>query len=151
MYTVFTNNNGAIEFFKQRPELDCTVKWVGAPAMEVLKTARGLVQQGAALASNPLVGIDVPAQKATPRLTNNPASLLMRRSVIVNPYLTVITTTQPGGTVDFKSLKKMNEAVTAYKKNAKLRFIAHNDDTIAHFQAVDLREMLQALSVLYQS
>jgi hypothetical protein len=51
-------------------------------------------------------------------------------------------------TVDFHSLKRLDEALSLYKKNAKLRFIAHSDDSIQHFQAVDLKIMLHTLSLL---
>ena len=150
MYTIFTNNNAVADFFKQKSEFQCTVKWVGAPAIEVLKTARVLVRQGAALASNPLVGIHVPIKQATTKVGQPPRlSVAREKSNIINPYLTIIAT-QPQDAVDFQSLKALDQALNTYKKNAKLRFIAHSDDAIAHFQTLDLQSMLHALCILYQ-
>jgi len=145
MHTVFTNNNAVADFFKQNKDFDCTVKWVAAPAMDVLGAARILIRQGALLASNPLVGVNLPMKQAVPRNTLLPGK---QSSAIFNPYLTVITSA-PGEAVDFQSLKKVDEAIGVYKKNAKLRFVAHNDDAIAHFQMVDVRSMLQALSAIF--
>lgn len=149
MYTVFTNNNAVAEFFKQKKELPCTVRWVSAPAMEVLSAARVLVRQGAVLASNPMVGVNLPA-KPTPQKSSRPALFPTKNApAIFNPYLTIITS-QPAEILDFQSLKQVDEALTVYKKNAKLRFIAHSDDAIAHFQMVDMRCFLQALSDLFK-
>ncbi|MCL2202385.1 MAG: hypothetical protein FWB88_00380 [Defluviitaleaceae bacterium] len=143
MYTVFTNNNAVAEFFKQKPELNCTVKWVNAPAMEVLVAARVNIRKGAALISNPLVGINLPVVQAPGRNLRSPAP----KQTIVNPYLTVLTT-MPNDTVDFQSVKQVDEALSLYKKNAKLRFVAHSDDAVQHFQMVDIKCMLQRLSEL---
>ncbi|MCL2363165.1 MAG: hypothetical protein FWC71_00705 [Defluviitaleaceae bacterium] len=148
MHTIFTNNSSVADFFKQKKEFDCTVKWVAAPAMDVLSAARLLIRQGAALASNPLVGVNLPTKQATPRNTRPPLFPTQQSSAIFNPYLTIITSA-PGEAVDFQSLKKIDEAITVYKKNAKLRFAAHTDDAIAHFQMIDMRCMLQSLSVIF--
>jgi hypothetical protein len=146
-YTVFTNNAAVVEFFKQKKELPCTVKWISAPAMEVLNAVRTLVRQGAILASNPMAGVNLPAKQA-PIKKGRPA-LFPEKSApaVFNPYLTVITS-PPAETLDFQSLKSIDEALVIYKKNAKLRFIAHSDDAIAHFQMIDMRGFLQALMVL---
>jgi hypothetical protein len=145
MYTAFTNNNVVAEFFKEKPEIGCTVKWVSAPAMEVLTAARVAIRQGALLVSNPLVGINLPVVQAHGKGVRalSPAS----KSAVVNPYLTLLTT-EPDSTVDFRSLKRVDEALTLYKKNARLRFVAHSDEAVQHFQMIDLKCMLMALSEL---
>ncbi|MCL2605414.1 MAG: hypothetical protein FWD90_13145 [Defluviitaleaceae bacterium] len=146
MLTVFTNNNVAADFFKVKKELDCTVKWVSAPAMDVLTAARVAVRKGSVLVSNPMIGVNVPAVQA-PGKPRFPSQANKVNPTIINPYLTLLTT-EPLDTVDFQSLKRLDEALSMYKNNAKLRFIAHSDDSIQHFQAIDLKYMLQTLSML---
>ncbi|MCL2500215.1 MAG: hypothetical protein FWE90_07750 [Defluviitaleaceae bacterium] len=146
MLTVFTNNNVVADFFKIKKELDCTVKWVNATAMDVVTAARVAVRKGAVLVSNPMIGIDVPAVQA-PGRPRFPSHASKENPTIFNPYLTLLTT-NPNDTVDFQSLKRLDEALSLYKKNAKLRFIAHSDDSIQHFQAIDLKCLLQTLSLL---
>jgi hypothetical protein len=148
MLTVFTNNNVTADFFKLKKELECTVKWINAPAMDVLVAARVAIRKGAILASNPMIGVSVPAVQA-PGKPRFPSQTNKVNPTIFNPYLTVLTT-EPGDTVDFQSLKRLDEALSLYKKNAKLRFVAHSDDSIQHFQAIDLRCMLQTLSLLFK-
>jgi hypothetical protein len=147
MYTVFTNNNVVAEFFKQKDDLGCTVKWVTAPAMDVLTAARVAIRKGAVLVSNPMMGMDIPAVHAPvkPRFPSPTAA--KPNPTILNPYLSLIVT-EPEEAVDFQSVKRVDEALSLYKKNAKLRFIAHSDDSIQHFQMIDLKCMLQALSIL---
>ncbi|MCL2187173.1 MAG: hypothetical protein FWC16_02765 [Defluviitaleaceae bacterium] len=144
MYTVYTNNNAVAEFFKQKPELGCTVKWVSAPAMEVLSAARANIRKGAVLVTNPLIGINLPAVQAQGKSLR---TVPIQKQGVVNPYLTVLTTS-PNDTVDFQSVKRIDEALSLYKKNAKLRFISHSDDTVQHFQMYDLRCMMQMLQEL---
>jgi len=149
MYTIHTNNNMVADFFKQRKELACTVKWVGAPAMEVLNTARTAIKQGAVLVSNPKIGVNLPTKQATPK--NGRPALFPTKAAppVFNPYLSVITAPPgEGEAIDFQSMKSIDEALAVYKKNAKLRFIAHNDDAIAHFQMVDVHGMMQALTTV---
>jgi hypothetical protein len=147
MYTVLTNNNVVAEFFKQKKELGCAVKWVSAPAMDVLTAARAAVRQGAVLVSNPMAGVNMPAVRAPDnarRLSTVP------RPAIFNPYLTLLVT-GTGETVDFQSLKGLNEALALYKKNARLRFIAHDDNAIQHFQMVDFQIALKTVSELLKT
>jgi hypothetical protein len=142
-YTIYTNNNVVAEFFGPKKELNCTIKWVAAPAIDVLTAARVLIRQGAVLMSNPLVGISSPPTSPTRvRSLISPS-----KQVIVNPYLSVLTS-EPFDTVNFHSIKGIDSALTAYKKNAKLRFIAHNDDAVKHFQLIDLRSIVQTLSAV---
>ena len=116
--------------------------------MDVLNAARVLIRRGAVLSSNPLVGVNVPTKQAAPRNVRTNLLPTKPSTAIFNPYLTVITSA-PGEALDFQSLKKVDEAIALYTKNAKLRFVAHNDDAIAHFQMIDVRSMLQALSVIF--
>jgi hypothetical protein len=147
MHTVYTNNSSAAEFFKQKTDLPFTIKWVSASAMEVLVAVHAAVKKGARLVSNPLVGANLPSRQASAKNARPPLFPTKPPPAIFNPYLTVITT-PTDDSLDFTSLKKVDDALAIYKKNAKLRFIAHNDDAIAHFQMIDLRSMLQAMSLL---
>jgi len=120
---IFTNNPTAREYLSAQPGTeDFDVNWFGSPAMEVLVAARAAIRQGAGLVSNPMAG----ASKKP-----------------VNPYISVVTTLQQDA-VDFTSVKRINEAISVYKNNGKLRFFAHHDDTVKRFQDMDM-EMLAAL------
>jgi len=149
MYTIFTNNNAVADFFKQHTELQCTVKWVTAPAMEVLTAARVAIRQGAVLLSNPMAGVNIPptAVGGGKNQKINPFIQQKSRPTVINPYLTILAT-PPGDTVDFQSVKRVDDALNIYKQNARLRFMAHDDDSIQHFQLVDLDFMLRTLSGL---
>ena len=133
MYTIYTNNNAVAEFFKQHHELPCVVKWVSAPAIDVLIAARTNIRKGATLISDAQTGIHIPSK--------NPATAAHH---VINPYLTVIIT-EMNDTIDFKSIKQIDNALSIYKKNAKTRFISHKDEALQHFQVNDLKHMLYTL------
>ncbi|MCL1843779.1 MAG: hypothetical protein FWF79_08195 [Defluviitaleaceae bacterium] len=151
-YTVYTNNSIVAEFFQQK-EFPIEVKWVAAPAMDVLAAAKNAARLGAVVLSNPSAGVRTAAPPlfspatfdkppASPTSASNPPKI---RSI--NPYLSVLAGPSKG-TVDFNSVKQLDEALSLYKKNARLRFVAHNDDTIKAFQAVDLEMLLNTLAML---
>jgi hypothetical protein len=146
MYTLYTNNNVVADFFKEKKDLPVTVKWVSAPAMEVLTAARFAVRKGAVLVSDPMTGVNIPTVQA-PGKPRFPSHAKQENPTIFNPYLTLLLT-EPGETIDFQSMKQVDEALTLYKKNAKLRFIAHNDESIQHFQLIDLKSLLLVLAAI---
>jgi hypothetical protein len=151
-YTVYTNNSVVAEFFEQK-NLPVEVKWVAAPAMDVLAAAKSAAHLGAVVLSNPMSGVRTAQPLFGASSFEKPPSLNRASSSVapkirsINPYLSVLTG-ESRGTVDFVSVKNIDEALTIYKKNARLRFAAHNDDTIKAFQAVDLEMLLNTLTVL---
>jgi hypothetical protein len=151
-YTIFTNNSVVAEYFNEK-NLPVEVKWVAAPAMDVLAAAKSAAHLGAVVLSNPMSGVRTAQplfgaasferpQSAPARTPSSPPKI---RSI--NPYLSVLAGPSRG-TVDFVSVKNIDEALTLYKKNARLRFVAHNDDTIKAFQANDLEIMLATITTL---
>ena len=152
-FTIFTNNSVVVDFFDQRA-IPIDIKWVSAPAIEVLAAAKSAASLGAIILSNPMAGVRTSQPLFGPSGFERPASLGGRnpnsgspaiRSI--NPYLSVLAT-PPQGTVDFLSVKNIDEALNLYKKNARLRFLAHNDDTIKAFQASDLEILVATMTAL---
>lgn len=150
-YTVFTNNSVVAEFFELK-DFPIEVKWLAAPAMEVLAAAKSAAHLGAVILSNPLAGVrtsqplfGISTFEKPPSVGGRDSSSPKTRSI--NPYLSVLAG-PTCGTVDFVSVKNTDEALTLYKKNARLRFITHNDDTIKAFQAVDLEMLLNTMTEL---
>ncbi|MCL2225944.1 MAG: hypothetical protein FWB96_13330 [Defluviitaleaceae bacterium] len=148
-YTVYTNNSVVAEYFAEK-ELPIEVKWVAAPAMEVLSAAKSAAHLGAVILSNPMSGVRTsqplfgPASFERP---NSRASSAPPKIRSINPYLSVLAGPSRG-TVDFVSVKNIDEALTLYKKNARLRFVGHNDDTIKAFQSLDLETLLATITAI---
>ena len=109
---------------------DCEVKWQSSPAMEVLVAARAAIRQGASLVSDPLSGVRSQGPNSTPKA--------------FNPYVSIVVT-QPLESVDFQSVKRIDEALAVYRKNAKLRFYPHSDDAILTFQELDMKLLIAAV------
>ncbi|MCL1883660.1 MAG: hypothetical protein FWF81_07920 [Defluviitaleaceae bacterium] len=147
-YTVFTNNSIVAEFLAQKG-LPVEVKWVAAPALEVLAAAKSAAHLGAVVLSNPMSGVRTSQPLFGPSSFEKPPAVGATPPKIrsINPYLSVLAGPSRG-TVDFVSVKNIDEALTLYKKNARLRFIAHNEDTIKAFQAVDLEALLHTMAAL---
>jgi len=147
-HTIFTNNSIAAELFTGREDF-FEVKWIAAPAMDVLAAVKAAARAGGVVLSNPLSGVRTSQQlfgtnafeKSVPG--GRSAQPKVRS---INPYLSVLLGPSLHGTVDFVSVKNVDEALTVYKKNARLRFAAHNDDAIKAFQAVDLEVLLATLA-----
>ena len=147
---LYTNNSQAAEFFDQ-DEFPIEVKWIGTTTMDVLTAAKSAVRQGGLLLSNPLSGIRiVPPQIFPPSSRSAPKPFAAKNSSepkisSINPYLSLLVT-EPLNTVDFASVKRVDEALTLYKKNARLRFLAHSEEAIKNFQTLDLQIMIATLS-----
>jgi len=139
--TIFTNNPVVIDVLKKYG-VTFDISWINASALEVISTAQSAVRKGALLLSNPLIGVrkqsaNLPFIKTKP--TNQASS--------INPYLTVITS-EIRETIDLVSVKRLNEALEFFKKNARLRFVGHNEDAIKIFQKNDLEAVLAFLNQL---
>lgn len=149
-YTIFTNNSFVAEFFEHK-SFPVEIKWVAAPAMEVLAAAKSAAHLGAVILSNPMAGVRTSQQLFGPSGFEKPPSLGARSAPpkirSINPYLSVLAS-PARGTVDFVSVKNIDEALTLYKKNARLRFLSHNDDTIKAFQATDLEMLISTITAL---
>ena len=142
--TVYTNNSVIIEFFEHKG-MTVDTKFFAAPAIEVLTSVKTAVNHGAVLLSNPLAGV----RNTNPVFPSAKFSTSSRpntqKVTAINPYISLLVS-QANGTVDFQSARKLEEALTVYKKNARLRFMPHNDEAIKNFQLSDLELILFALS-----
>ena len=92
--------------------------------------ARAAIRQGASLISDPLAGVRSPGPKSPPKA--------------FNPYVSIVVS-QPLEAVDFQSVKRIDEALAVYRKNAKLRFYPHSDDAILAFQELDMNMLVAAV------
>ena len=146
--TVFTNNGVVVEFFTQK-DIQVDIKWIAAPAIEVLAAAKHAARLGSVILSNPMVGL----QTALPFFGSSgfdkslSAGSKAPRIKAINPYLSVLAS-PPEEMVDFISVKNIDDALALYKKNARLRFIAHNDDAIRKFQTDDIETLLNTLTAM---
>ncbi|MCL2578201.1 MAG: hypothetical protein FWE27_09170 [Defluviitaleaceae bacterium] len=148
-YTIFTNNSIVAEYFSDKAPTE--VKWIASPAIDVLSAAKSAAHLGAVILSNPMSGVQSsqhlfgPSGFERPPVLGRSSSPPKIRSI--NPYLSILASPSLG-TVDFISVKNIDEALTLYKKNARLRFAAHNDETIKKFQAADLETLLTTITAL---
>ena len=147
-YTLFTNNSIVAEFFENKG-LPIETKWIAAPAIEVLSAAKSAARQGAVVLSNPLAGVRSaqPPLFSQSNLPPTPGRGSTQKISSINPYLTVLASPKME-TVDFNSVQRLDEALGLYKKNARLRFLAHNDDAIKAFQTSDLEMIVATLTHL---
>jgi len=147
MYIIFTNNSFVAEFFDEKRDMPGEIKWLNAPAMDVLSAAKSAAHGGTIILSNPMSGVRTGMMTfdISPAFGGRPAAPPKIRSI--NPYLSILA--EPSrGTVDFASVRNLDEALTIYKKNARLRFISHNEDTVKQFQAADLESLLATMAAL---
>ena len=146
---VFTNNGIVAEFFELK-DLPVDVKWVAAPAFEVLTAAKAAIHQGAVLQSNPLAGIRT-SQPLFSHPAKPPSGDTGRHSRIssVNPYLSVLTS-QMQDAVDFASVQSISEAMSVYKKSGRLRYMSHGEEAIRAFQNADLETLLATIAYVTQ-
>ncbi|MCL2216491.1 MAG: hypothetical protein FWB91_05655 [Defluviitaleaceae bacterium] len=146
-YTVFTNNSIVVEFLENKG-LPMEIKWVAASAVEVLSAAKTAARQGAIVLSNPLAGVRSASPLFSPsNLPPTPGRGAAQKISSINPYLTILVSPVME-TVDFSSVQRIDEALGLYKKNARLRFLAHNDDAIKAFQTSDLEIIIATLAHL---
>ena len=147
---MFTNNSLVADFFEQRKEGPIVIKWVAAPAIDVLVAAKSAAKNGAIILSNPMQGVRTTQPLFGPSSFDKPPTSGSRATPSIrsiNPYLSVLAAPAQG-MVDFISVKNVDEALALYKKNARLRFVAHGDDTIKAFQAADMEMLLATMTAL---
>ena len=149
-YTIFSNNPLLAEYAKNHGQ-DYEIILLTTPAMEVLVAAKTALRQGAVLVSDPLVGVRMRPTRPGPRIKDTGGfvdkPLETGRPVAFNPYVSVVATSTKYA-VDFQSVKRIEEALSLYRKNARMRIIAHNDDAIASFQMADMEMLVSVLEAL---
>ena len=152
-YTIFTNNSIVAEFLKDKG-LPIDTKWVAAPAIEVLAAAKSAAHQGSIVVSNPLAGVRFATHPLFSQSTLPPTpgrgSNATQKIASINPYLSLLVSPTLD-TVDFSSVRRVDEALNLYKKNARLRFLAHNDDAIKAFQTADLQILVAIMTQLAEA
>ena len=144
-YTIVTNNSIVAEFFEKNTLSIVEIKWVATPAIDVIAAAKAAVHQGAVVLSNPLAGVRSAASNIF--LASNmppPHGRAPSKVSSINPYLSVLLS-PPNEALDFGSIQRLDEATKLFKKNARLRFLAYNDEAIKQFQAADLEIVVQTL------
>jgi len=141
---VYTNNPATADFLEaKRPEI--TVKWLASTSIDVLAATRTALNKGAVLLSDPMAG----TRGTLPLFASVPAAARISspgNRGMINPFMSLLIVSQPGGMLDFMSVKRLDETIGQYKKNAKSRFIRHNDDAIRNFQISDVENLAAALS-----
>jgi len=132
MITIFSNNNLVSDFLKANP-LPVEIKHLICPAFDVLIKVRAKVKSGGVLVSNPMAGIYVQKETLNP--------------MAINPYLSLIVSVTEK-TIDFNSMRMLDQAIAVYKKHANLQFISHSDETVDNFKNHDLQDLIAALNTL---
>ncbi|MCL2361339.1 MAG: hypothetical protein FWC73_05960 [Defluviitaleaceae bacterium] len=143
-YRIFTNNPLLDEHLKKLDDFKHEIVWMRHPASDVLVAVRTAVRKGAALASNLMSGVRSTQNKQLKRSTP-PGFGLVQKPVAHNPYISVLVTPAKDA-MDFQSIKQIEEALTIYRKNAGLRFMAHRDESVLQFQQADMDCLLEALA-----
>lgn len=141
-FTVITNNSMVADYIEKN-KIPIELKWVATAAIEVLTTAKSAVHTGAVLISNPEYGIKKQSGSifgSTNKVPQN--GLVENRVVSISPYLTIILSPSVE-TLDFNSVKIISNTIALYKKNARQRFLAHNDEAIRAFQTYDLEMVVR--------
>jgi len=163
IYQIYTNNPLVDEHIKKQSSTDkYEIKWMTAPANDVLVCVRTAIRNGAILVSNPMSGVrtvpnyqpkrsiqtmkknNIELPKKDAKRPNQESSDLSSTLIAHNPYMSVLVSS-PKDAMDFKSIKQIEEALVVYRKNASLRFMAHRDESVIQFQKQDLDCLLEAL------
>ena len=139
---VYTNNPITAEFFEAKNQ-NIELKWVASASIEVLTAVRTVIHQGAVLLSDPLSGMRN-TQPLFSRVTTTSRAAPISKMNAISPFLSLLIT-QPKDTVDFMSVKRVDEAISTYKKNARLRFKSHNEEALKNFKIADLDTLLFTL------
>jgi len=146
---LFTNNPMAEEYFKNNKAKDKLpiapeIQWLNGTALEVIMTARTAISRGAVLLSDPMAAIR-PALSLFPGTRSSPSTRE------INPFkslLAVVDESSKGFLLDFHSMALIAEAMKLYKKNARLRYVALDDNTSRNFQLMDFESMLKTIADL---
>jgi len=119
---------GAYAIYSNNPKVQARypdeTTFFNSSATDVLTAARNAVQKGASLITHPLSGGTVPS---------------------MNPYKSLIVS-QPSRQLDFASNKLIEEAVSFYKRNARIKYKAYNEKYLDDFQTLDLELINSALA-----
>jgi hypothetical protein len=147
---IYTNNYAVAEYFEQK-KLPTEIKWFNTPAMEVLAAAKTAAHLGSVVLSSPMSGVRSSIPMFGQRIDLQPPFTFKdskpQKVRALNPCLSVLIGS-PQSTVDFDSVRNVDEALVIYKKNARLRFASHSDDLIKRFQMEDLENILNTIAAL---
>jgi len=146
---IFTNNPLVAEYISAQPK-SAELIFMGIPASELLVAVRTAVREGAVLVSNPLSGVRMDQTRAekkplAPKRFGDKTIPFGGKPVAFNPYVSVLVTSAREA-VDFLSVKRIEEALTVYKKNAGLRFSGRSDESVKQFQMADMDAMVVTLA-----
>jgi len=151
-HRIFTNNPLLAGYFNGQPEMAAhELIFMSTPASELLTAVRTAIREGGVLASNPLSGVRMSqnrVEKPTGHKKGGFADKTLPfggRPVAFNPYVSVLVTPSLGA-VDFQSVKRIDEALAVYKKNAGLRFSGRSDESVKQYQMTDMDAMVVALA-----
>ena len=109
-YTIYSNNPKVQAMFPEK------TTFFNSSSTDVLTAVRNAIHKGSKLITHPLSGGAIPS---------------------MNPYKSIIIS-EPSEQLDFASNKLIEEAITFYKKNARVKYKAYNDKLIDDFQTLDL-------------
>jgi hypothetical protein len=144
--SVITNNKMVAEFYSHAKD-KLEVRFVGAPGLEILATAKAQANGGFVLLSNPLSGVKRTSPLFSPKTTPVPKTAPKQKIVQLNPYLSLLMM-GPGEMIDFRTVREVEEAIQLYKKNARLRHVAHSDESVRAFMQADLEVIREAMAKL---
>ena len=137
---IYTNNSAVAAYFEN---LHPQVKWFNTPAVEVLAGAKSAAQLGCIILSSLTTGIN-----ASSRFEFKPSETKTSQKIrTLNPFLSILVSCEQK-TVDFDSVKNADEVLATYKRNARLRYLSHNDEEIRLFQAIDLQHLTDTITAL---
>ena len=145
---IYTNNYAVAEYFEQK-QLPTEIKWFNTPAIDVLAAAKTAAHLGSVVLSSPMSGVrsTIPMFGARIDLQTPFKDSKSQKVRALNPCISILIGPAQS-TVDFESVRSVDEALAIYKKNARLRFASHNDDMIKKFQFEDLENMLNTIAAL---
>ena len=137
---IYTNNGIVVEYFEQMAH-GFDVRWISAPASEVLVAAKGAVAKGRKLLSSPFAGVRLAPRSFPTERTRSGAN---RSGGNVNPYLSVLMG-EVGPHMDFESARKLDELIKFCKSASVLNLKSHTDEEIQAFQTADLETLVATI------
>ena len=137
---IYTNNGIVVEFFEQNTH-GFDVRWISAPAAEVLVAAKGAVAKGRKLLSSPFTGVRSRQRNPFPPERGRKGA---RQENKVNPYLSLLLS-EAGNYVDFESAIRVDEAIKFCKSANVLNLKSHTDEEMHAFQNADLETLLATI------
>ena len=120
------------------------IHWLNGTALEVIASARTAISRGAILLSDPMAAI-------RPTISLFPGTRSSSSAPDINPFKSLLAVSDEevkGFLLDFNSMTLITEAMRLYKKNARLRYAALDDNASRNFQLMDFESMLKTIADL---